>query len=446
MNDSTSSLTESSLPVVVIAGRSNVGKSTLFNRLVGTRKAITDEMPGVTRDPVEGYWNLDDGRVLLVDTGGFRLEGQNLDRLVSRRSMERTDRADVILLMLDVLETTPEDETFIETLRSYGDRVVLVINKVDNDKRLQDVWNFYSYGFSKVVGISAAHGLGIDELSDTVSELLPDGFETFRRTEKKHEETPGIAILGKPNTGKSTLLNTLLGTDKALVTDIPGTTRDVIEGFFSRQGQSFRVLDTAGIRRKNKVNEAVEYYSVNRAIKSIESADIVYLVIDVLEGISDQDKKIAQLAVKHGKGIIIVLNKWDMVDDIPNRKNAEMDRIRFLFPVLHFAPIVFLSAKTGLGIDVLISTTRKVWRQLHRTVDTPSLNKLLAEAAELRRPTGKRRYRAKYITQTGSNPLRFVLFVNVKKGFPRSWVGFIMNRIRKDFAVPDVPILMELRE
>jgi len=446
MSGSASSLTDRTVPVVVIAGRPNVGKSTLFNRLVGRRMAITDELPGVTRDAVEGRWSIDGRETLLIDTGGYRVEGEHLDKLVSARSLEQANTADVILLLLDVEETTPEDEAFIDVLRPYGERIVVVINKVDNEKRLQNVWNFYSHGFKRVVGISAAHGVGIDELEDMVRELLPEATETPDRESRDAEAAIRIAVLGKPNTGKSTLLNNLLGTERSLVTDIPGTTRDVVEGKFVHRGQSFILLDTAGIRRKNKVTEPVEYYSVNRAIKSIENADIIFLVVDILEGVSDQDKKIAQLAVRKGKGIILVMNKWDLVDDIPNRQAAETDRVRFLFPILNFAPVVFISAQTGKGIDSLLKTTKKVWQQLHITVDTPALNKLLKEAAEFHKPRGKRRYRTKYMTQTGTNPLRFVLFVNVKKGFPKTWVGFLVNRIRSNFGAKDVPILMELRE
>lgn len=444
MSDLISSPTDESLPVVVIAGRPNVGKSTLFNRLVGKRTAITDPLPGVTRDPVEGFWNIDGRRTILIDTGGYRIEGEDLDRLVSLRSMDRARNADVILLMLDVEETTPEDEAFIEALRPWAERIIVVVNKVDNEKREQSVWNFYSHGFSRVVGISATHGIGIGDLAAAVEELLPA--EGSIPAVEEREEGIRIAVLGKPNTGKSTLLNTLLGTDRALVTNIPGTTRDVVEGRFSHGGRPFIILDTAGIRRKSKVSEPVEYYSVHRAIKAIEDADIVFLVVDILEGVSDQDKKIAALAVRHGKGIIIVMNKWDLVDDIPNRRAAETDRVRFVFPILHFAPVVFISARENREIDTLLKTALKVWQQLHVRVDTPALNKLVNEAAEYHKPKGKRRYRAKYITQTGTNPQRYVLFVNTKKGFPPTWVAFIINRIRRDFGIPDVPILMELRE
>ncbi|MBN2051194.1 MAG: ribosome biogenesis GTPase Der [Spirochaetales bacterium] len=445
MNDSISSPIKSSRPLVVIAGRPNVGKSTLFNRLTRARKAITDPTPGVTRDAVEGCWNLDGRNLTLVDTGGYRIDGESLDRMVSDRSLAKAAGADVIILLLDAEETTPEDEIFLEALRKYRDRIVLAVNKVDNPQREADVWNFHRYGFPKVVGISASHGLGIDELSEAVQELLPEDVRDAPEPPQA-DRYIRIAVLGKPNTGKSTLLNTLLGTEKSLVTDIPGTTRDVVEGTLTRGKTTFLILDTAGIRRKNKVTEAVEYYSVHRAIKSIEGADIVFLVVDVLEGLSEQDKKIAAHAVKHGKGIIIVLNKWDLVEDLPNRKAAETDRVRFLFPVLHFAPVVFLSALKGKGLENLFSETEKIWRQLHKTVDTPSLNKLLAGAVEAHRPRGKQRYRTKYITQSGTNPLRFILFVNKKEGFPKTWVNYLINQIREEFTLKDVPILLELRE
>ncbi|MDT8358671.1 MAG: ribosome biogenesis GTPase Der, partial [Methanomicrobiaceae archaeon] len=295
MHATTSNVSPAKLPKVVIVGRPNVGKSTLFNRLIGERRAITDPTPGVTRDPVEARWETGSGLVMLIDTGGYKLEQDELDALVTLRSLNSLKDADCIVLVMDVTEITPEDESFIDHLRPLSDRVLIAVNKVDHDSREGMMHNFHSFGFKRVLGISSAHGRGIEELTTTVLSMIPEG-------ERVEEESPAIrlAILGKPNTGKSTLVNLLCGNELSIVSAIPGTTRDVVEGQFLFRNTLYKVLDTAGIRRKGKVTDNVEYYSVNRAIASIEGADIVFLMIDAVDGLSDQDKKIASLVVKRG--------------------------------------------------------------------------------------------------------------------------------------------------
>ena len=444
MSASTSSLRNTSPPKVVIVGRPNVGKSTLFNRLVGMRKTITDPTPGVTRDTIEAHCRLNDRDILLVDTGGFQTDQDGISELVSRRSLDSLEGADVIVLLLEVTGVTPEDEDFIKVLRPYSDRIILAANKADNDNREAEIWDFHALGFSRVVAISAEHRRNIEELERLIGELLPDHVTSDSET----ESPVGIklAILGKPNTGKSTLLNRLLGFERALVSDIPGTTRDVIEGGFSFNGIEFSVLDTAGIRRKKAVHEAIEYYSVSRAISSIAHSDIVFLVVDVRDGITEQDKKIAGHIVKHGRGAIIALNKWDIIESIPNTLNAVTDRTRFLFPLLDFAPIVPISAEKGSGIEELINAAVKIKDQLEIRIPTPQLNKALQHWIELHPPPyGKKRFRVKYITQVRSNPLKFSLFVNKTRGFPGSWVSYVENNLRKEFGLSSVPISIELK-
>lgn len=444
MNGSTSYNKTSGIKIAVV-GRPNVGKSTLFNRLVGKRRAITDPTPGVTRDAVREQAFIAGRRVELIDTGGYRIDAVDIDSLVREKLLSLLKNVDLVLLMLDVNEYTAEDESFIEKIRSYTDKLIVVVNKVDNQQRETLLWDYYSLGFEHVVGISAAHGTGIDDLEEKIEELVD-----FSAKTDEDDEDPfiRISVLGKPNTGKSTLANYLIGEESSIVSDIPGTTRDVIEGRFQHRDTLFQVLDTAGIRRKKKVQESVEYYSVNRAFKTIENSDVVLLLIDVEEGLTDQDKKIAQQAVKRGKGIIIVLNKWDKVQKVKNQMQAIQDRVRFVFPILGFAPIVPVSAKTGDGVEKLLSNVYSVWKQLNRRVDTPVVNELIRDVVAHSQPPRSSRghFKVFYATQVGSNPVKFVIFVNRKKGFPKSYVQYLTNSIRRELGFTNVPLSVELRE
>ena len=408
------------LPEVIIAGRPNVGKSTLFNRFIKKRKSITDPTPGVTRDPVSEICLFNNIRVKLTDTGGVKVEQEGLDSFVTDKSLQMMDNADLILFLLDVKEITGEDEIFIEKLRRFSERIILVVNKIDNPEKENDMWNYYSYGFENVIGISSSHGYNIGELEDAVADFLKKNCDVDDTDYSEDEYNVRIAVLGKPNTGKSTLNNLLTGKENSIVSDIPGTTRDIVESSFIYKNIHYQIMDTAGIRRKNKVTENVEYYSVTRAIKTIEDADVVLLVIDGVEGLSDQDKKIASQIVKKGKGVIIVLNKWDLLQKVPNMINAVEDRVRFLFPVLDFAPIIPISALENMGIEELLKEVYKVWRQLNTRVSTSSLNKALKDWVEDSPPpfVSGVRYKIRYMTQISANPTKFLLFVNKSKKFP----------------------------
>jgi GTP-binding protein len=483
------------LPRVAIVGRPNVGKSTLFNRFVGQRKAITDPTPGVTRDPIFHRTEIDGRACMLIDTGGLTESRDYLDTLITSRSLSTIEQADVLVFVLDVTEVTPEDEEFLGRLRQLSDRIILAVNKVDNEQRAQMVYEFYSLGFDTLFPISATHGAGVDELaveligrienaehrrirnqnlksSDIedlrarVREILmadiaeiqagaeAEGItidaEKLIRADRRASQPwdISIAILGQPNTGKSTLSNLLTGTSNSIVSDIAGTTRDVLEGSFSLDGLKYRLLDTAGIRRKNRVKEDLEYYSVTRAISAIEEAEVVFLMIDAEKGLSDQDKKIAAQVVKLGRGIILVVNKWDLLEDVPNRLQAVQDRINFLFPVLEFAPIMPLSAKTGEGVKDLLDQAKKLQRMLYTRVDTGLLNRKLKAWQEHTPPPSRKGFfwKVKYITQVSVLPMKFILFVNRKKDFPESYIGFIKNRIRGDFALNAIPIQFDVRD
>ena len=434
-----------SLPLISIIGRPNVGKSTLFNRLIGERRAITDPTPGVTRDPIPARYLLGNHPVTLVDSGGVKLEKEGLDYAVSEKSLSLVEISDLILFVLECTEITGEDMMLIEELRPYSDKVVLVVNKVDDPSRDDLVWNYFSYGYQRVVGISASHGLGFEELEDTMLGML-----NLERLDEEPEEPERIkiAILGKPNTGKSTLTNLLTGRDISIVSEIAGTTRDVMRGTFEYKGTDYTVLDTAGIRRKSKVEEDVEYYSVNRAIKTIDEADVVLLMVDIKEGLAEQDKKIASLIVRRGKGIIIVLNKADLLSKVPNQVEAIKDRVRFLFPILSFAPIVTISALEADGVAKMLDTVWAVWRQLNKRVDTADLNNALKEwttSYEIPRASDGY-FKILYATQVSTTPVRFLLFVNRIKDFPETYLQYIKNQIRKELGFSSVPIEINLRE
>ncbi len=446
--------TECKIFQVAILGRANVGKSTLFNRLLGKRRAITHATPGVTRDAVEGRIRIKDLDVTLLDTGGYSREQGIIEKQIADRVTLIADSCDLILLLVEAEGLSAEDLDFLERLRRYEEKLILVVNKVDGDKQALNLGEFYTLGVQRLIPVSAAHGRNIEALEEGIYEAAVRGGYTGRDlSETVPAKTIRLTILGKPNTGKSTLLNQFLKADKSLVTEIPGTTRDPVEGRFHYRGHELEVVDTAGIRRKSRVREAVEYYSVNRSIKSIEEADVVLLVIDAVEGISDQDKKIASLAARRGRGIILVLNKWDRLTDGLEGSGAERrwrevrDRTRFLFPTLGFAPISRISALSGWGTGRLLELVLVLFGQLNRKVATPTLNRLLKSwVGEYALPVRGRNVKIRYATQTGVNPVRFVFFVNNLKGYPKRYSQYLSGRIRRDLGFDKVPLFIEVRE
>lgn len=435
---------------VVIIGRPNVGKSTLFNRLTGKRRAITDPTPGVTRDLMTETWILNGHAVSLTDSGGVRLEKGGFDELVAKKSLSLPEKADAIIFLMDCTEVTPEDQRLLKELRPYTDKIVLTVNKIDDVTREDLIWNFFSYGYQRVVGISSSHGLGIGDLEETIAGMLDlDNEEGLDEQEEVREsEKLKLAILGKPNTGKSTLANMLTGDEISIVSPVAGTTRDVVKGSFSYKGNDFTILDTAGIRRKAKVEEDVEYYSVNRAIKTIDEADVVLLVIDSVEGLAEQDKKIANLIVRRGRGVLIVMNKTDLLSGVANERQAIEDRVRFLFPVLNFAPLCFISAATGDGIKEMLDTVLKVNNQLSKRIDTAILNTALTQWSESYQPPrgSEGHYKVYYGTQISVRPVKFLFFINRKKDFPQVYIQYLKNCIRRDLGFSQVPVEIDLRE
>jgi len=445
------------LPTVVLVGRPNVGKSTLFNRLLRKRRTITDPTPGVTRDPVEADALINGKQVRLIDTGGFKLDrltgnrkaenSNSIDDLVVDRTLAMVEKAGLIVLLLEAGETTSEDEEFIRILRPYQDRLIVAVNKTEGGRREADAWNLMSYGFEKVFMISAEHGDNIGDLTEEIVNRI-DFTKVSASTEEDNEHRPiRITILGKPNTGKSTLSNRLTSSNASIVSDIPGTTRDVIEGSFSWKSRDFTILDTAGIRRRTKVNENIEYYSVNRAIKTIDEADIVILLIDSEEGLSEQDKKITALAHNKGRGIIMALNKWDTAPKIKNAFEAARDRIHFLFGKMEFAPVLPISAKDGTGIDKLLNTAITMYSQLNTQVETSRLNQALKRWLEENPPPSgpQTRFSVKYAVQSSANPVRFIFFVSRPKAVSEAYTSYLRNRIRKDLGFSLIPVEVNMR-
>ena len=443
--------TYNNLPLIVIAGRPNVGKSTLFNALTHTKRAITDPTPGVTRDPVEGTCFLDGMPVHLMDTGGYKLtrdftsRESEMDDLVVAKTKEMLFKADRILLLLDAAEITAEDEELIITLRQFNEKLIAAVNKTEGGKNTDLAYNYARFGFKDLIFISAKHGDNLPELQ----RRLVDGMDFSKVTEGEEEDRAiRIAILGKPNTGKSTLSNALTHTQASIVSNYAGTTRDVVEGSFRYNGRDIQILDTAGIRRKAKVKENVEYYSVNRAIKTLDECDIAFIMIDAVEGLAEQDKKITSLAFERGRGVIFVLNKWDLMEDQSNKAiNKTKDWIQTMFGQMNWAPIVTISAKNSDGIKNLMNTALSVYEQLNKKVDTAALNLALKDWLFKYPPPATKaiHFKIRYMTQTSINPVNFLIFATRPDNVPATYVSYLKNRIREDLGFDLIPVQIEMK-
>lgn len=442
-------------PIVALVGSPNVGKSTLFNRLTHSRRSITSPVRGVTRDIIEKDCTINGHEITLVDTGGIKAEGNEMDALVKEKSKSMLKKADVILLLIDGKAPNAEDEEVIASIRPYSEKTIIVINKLDSEEQDVLLWNFYSYGFDRIVGISANHDRGIDELKEHIislinvqtmlngnSEVESENIESANKDNTKIT----ISIMGKPNAGKSTLTNALLKKDVSLVSSIPGTTRDTVTGSTSRFGYHLSLIDTAGIRRKGKVVDDIEYYSVNRAIRSIEESDVVLLLISADEDVSEQDKKIAQLVVDREKPIILVVNKKDIFT-INGQEEAYIERLKFLFPVLSFAPLVTISAKNNVGLEELIKKVVMVNKENLKRISTADFNTALNRWKNTYTPPrgSKGAYKVLYGTQASTSPVEFVIFVNRTEKFPENYISFIRNKIRAELGMAHIPFKITLR-
>lgn len=438
------------LPLVVIAGRPNVGKSTLFNRFTQRRLAIVDSIPGVTRDPVEATCFIKGKPVHLMDTGGYKLQRNEgtmeavLDELVAEKSLEMIKKADLILLLLEADQITGEDEEFIHQLRPYWSKVIAAVNKTEGGRNESVAWNYAKFGFQELFFISADHGDNVSLLAKCITERLD-----FSAVKEISEEEPvKIAIIGKPNTGKSTLSNRLTHSESSIVSNYAGTTRDTVEGKFSYGGKNFIVLDTAGIRKKAKVHENVEYYSVNRAIKTLDKCDLVFLLIDAQEGLAEQDKKICNLAYERGRGIIFVLNKWDTQNQDKKTFKERKQWINIMFGQMEYAPILPLSALNGSGIKELLNTALEVYNQLNKKIETSALNAALKDWIFKYPPPQSRsgQFKIRYMVQSGVNPVVFKIFATRPEVVQESYITYLKNRIRSDLGFDKIPVQIELKQ
>jgi len=441
---------------VAIVGRPNVGKSSLFNRIIGKRKAIVEDIPGITRDRIVAQTEWNGIPFEIVDTGGY-LEGDD-DKFAPyiRKQIEKElDLSDAFVFVVDgKTGLTPADKDIAKLLHKTKKPVYVAVNKLDNPNKENLAYEFYELGFENIFPISVIQKVGIGELLDKVVEDIPDyEIEESKREikDKKKEEREGVikvALVGKPNAGKSSLFNAIAGEDRAVVSDIPGTTRDVVDTLIEWNGNKLLFLDTAGLRKKSKVNYGVEFFSVGRTLETIKKADVVVLVIDVEQGATEQDTKIAHLIQKYTKPAVIVINKVDKIppnyEILESIKNQVRNRLYFI----PFAPIVLTSAKTGRGIKALLKEIIEVYNQSLMRVKTGQLNKALQQIQKLRQPPTYRGKPVKiyYGTQLEGKPPAFLLFVNYPKGFKESYLRFIENNLRILLGFEKAPIKLLLRD
>ena len=434
-------------PLVAIVGRPNVGKSMLFNKLTGRRTSIVEDTPGVTRDRIYGDCEWCGRTFSLVDTGGIEPSNDSdMLRFMRRQAEIGIELADAIIMVVDVRSgVTAADEDVATMLRKSGKPVALAVNKCDSIGPVNpDVYEFYSLGIGDLFETSAVHGHGTGDLLDWVLQNIPE--------DDGQEETDGIinvAIVGKPNVGKSSLLNRILGEERVIVSNVAGTTRDAIDSYFENSTGKYCFIDTAGMRRKSKVDDAIEKYSNMRSVSAIDRADVCLILIDANEGVTEQDTKIAGLVHEAGKAAIIVVNKWDAVENKETNTMRDMEaQVRQGLSYMLYAPVIFLSALTGARVSGLFQMIQQVYKQNTSRITTGSLNAVLADAtARVQPPTDKgRRLKIYYMTQAGTKPPHFVIFCNDARLFHFSYQRYLENQIREVFGLQGTPIRITIRQ
>ena len=435
-----------SKPVVAIVGRPNVGKSTLFNALAGERISIVQDTPGVTRDRIYAEVSWLDHNFTMIDTGGIEPESDNIILKSMREQAEiAIETADVIIFMTDVRQGMVDDDSKVaDMLRRSNKPIVLVVNKVDSfEKFMPDVYEFYNLGLGDPHPISGSSRLGIGDMLD---EVVSHFDESAR--EEVEDERPRIAIIGKPNVGKSSIINKLLGEDRVIVSDIAGTTRDAVDTEIVRNGRKYVFIDTAGLRRKSKIKEDIERYSIIRTVTAVERADVVLVVIDAAEGVTEQDAKIAGIAHDRGKATIIAVNKWDAIEKTEKTVREYESRIREVLSFMPYAKITFISAKSGQRLVKLYDLIDTVAENHAMRVATGVLNEIMAEAVAMQQPPSDKGRRLKlfYITQASVKPPTFVIFVNDKNLMHFSYTRYIENKIREAFDFQGTPLKFIIRE
>lgn len=435
-----------SKPIVAIVGRPNVGKSTLFNVLAGEMISIVKDTPGVTRDRIYADVEWLNHKFTLIDTGGIEPESNDIILSQMREQAQiAIDTADVIIFITDVRQgLVDSDSKVADMLRRSHKPVVLAVNKVDNfDKFMPDVYEFYNLGIGDPVPVSAASRLGLGDLLDVVT-----GHFAELNLQEDEDERPRIAIVGKPNVGKSSIINKLLGENRVIVSNIAGTTRDAVDTTVEWQGKEYVFIDTAGLRRKSKIKEEIEKFSIIRTVTAVERASVVIIVIDATEGVTEQDAKIAGIAHENGKGVIIAVNKWDAIEKNDKTIYQHTKKIREVLAYMPYAELIFISAKTGQRLPKLFETIDTVIENCSLRVATGVLNEIMSEAVALQQPPSDKGKRLKlyYITQVAVNPPTFVIFVNDKELMHFSYTRYIENKIRESFGFKGTPLRFIIRE
>lgn len=433
-------------PLVAVVGRPNVGKSTLFNSIVNKRISIVEDIPGVTRDRI--YFDAEwlNHEFTMIDTGGIEFLNNNnetIPQMMRYQAQLAIEEADVILFVVDGKQgLTPSDQEVSNILRNSGKPVILVVNKIDSANQEANIWEFYALGIGDPIGISAKNLMNLGDLLDEVVKNFPDTSKN-----EDDENTIHIALVGRPNVGKSSLTNALLGQERVIVSDVPGTTRDSIDTRWTHDGQPFVLIDTAGMRRKSKIDLPVERYSIVRSLRSIDRSDIVVLVIDGVDGVTEQDKKIIGYAHELGKGIVVVVNKWDLVEKDDKTTLRYTDHIREELGFMQYAPVLYLSAKTKQRVHRLADILKYVSEQQNMRISTSVLNQVISDA-QLVNPAPMKNGRLPkiyYMTQASVKPPTFVLFVNEPELIHFSYMRFLENRLRESFGFEGTPIRLILR-
>ncbi len=432
-----------SLPIVAVVGRPNVGKSTLINRITQTEDAIVHEMRGVTRDRSyhRADWNGID--FMLIDTGGMAIgEGDRFQHDITSQALMACEEADCIIFLVDGhTGVTEEDQEIARILKRTKTPVILVVNKMDNPQAEDAVWEFYALGLGDPMPVSSVHGHGTGDLLDEVVARLPEP-----EPEEESDDEINVAIIGRPNAGKSSLTNRLTGVERSIVSDVAGTTRDAIDTVVEHEGKKYRIVDTAGIRRKSQIDEDVEYYGFVRSLRAIDRAEVVLLMVDATLGLTDQDQRVAGLAAERGCAMVILINKWDLIED-PNRRDEIRDDIADRMKFVGYAPVISISAKTGRSVHRIWGAIDTVYQGYSRRVSTNQLNKLLTELRDFGHVVskGNKRLRLNYVTQTAVQPPVFTFFANFPEIIDDSYERYLENRIRESFDFTGTPIRLKFK-
>ncbi len=423
--------------VVAIVGRANVGKSTIFNRIVGERISIVEDIPGVTRDRIYANASRLTRSFRLIDTGGIELENATFTEQIKMQAEIAIEEADVILFVVNGREGVTKEDLFVSRMLQKSNKpVILAVNKIDDQAYQNDIYDFYNLGIGDPIAVSGSHGIGIGDILDQVIHLLPHS------QEQKKDDEIRFSIIGRPNVGKSSLTNALLGEERVIVSDVEGTTRDAIDTAFTKDNQKYRVIDTAGMRKKGKIYENVEKYSILRALSAVEKSDVVLVVVDGNQNIIEQDKHVAGNAHEAGKAVIIVVNKWDLVKKDEKTMTKMEKEIREQFKYLDYAPIVFVSAKERKRVDLLFPLIQEVYANSHKRVSTSVLNDVFIDAQAMNPTTTFNGGRLKiyYVNQVSICPPTFVLFTNDPDYLHFSYKRYLENRLREAFGFEGTPI------